>query len=553
MIDRELAGEFENTAMHERAAGANGGVVADVARREIVGAVDDDIVGGKEGVGVFRSHGGVDRVDRDFRVERAESSGRGIDFDVADRSGVVEELALEIVQFDAVRIDETEGADTGGGEIKGDRAAETARADNQHARGAETLLSGYADFAEQEMPAVASKLRGGEGHGRVKRRQRARRANEIALAGERIALWRDMAQKFVVILAGGKGERFWPLSRLRRPKQLLPIVGDRPMLAQTVARVLPVVPPENIFILTNVDQAAAVRKACPELPRGNIVAEPVGRDSGPAVGLAAELIAARDPKGVFASLHADAAIHDEKSFQSDLRVAFSAAAAAPVMVTIGVKPHEPSTGYGYIQRGKTWRKVRGVTVSKARRFVEKPAADVAERYLKSGDYYWNTGIFVWRASVVQEAFRRNTPELHAGLARIGAALAVGQNFARTLRKVYPTLPKIAVDYALLEKADNVVMLPARFDWDDVGSWAAIARHHGRDAKQNTIVGDGIVEGGSGNIVVSGDGHVTAVFGADDLVVVHTSDATLVCPRLKTEEIKALLKRITADPRGPRLL
>ncbi|QYM80391.1 mannose-1-phosphate guanylyltransferase [Horticoccus luteus] len=362
-----------------------------------------------------------------------------------------------------------------------------------------------------------------------------------------------MAQKFVVILAGGKGERFWPLSRLRRPKQLLPIVGNRSMLAQTVARVLPLVPAENVYILTNVEQAAEVRKACPELPKGNIIAEPVGRDSGPAVGLAAEIVAARDPKGIFASLHSDAAIHDEKAFQKDLRVAFSAAAAAPVMVTIGVKPHEPSTGYGYIQRGKSWRKVRGVTVSKARRFVEKPAADVAERYLEAGDYYWNTGIFIWSARVVQDAFKRNAPELHAGLARLGAALRAGQNLPRTLRAIYPSLPKIAVDYALLEKADNVVMLPASFDWDDVGSWTAIARHHAHDAKQNTIVGDGLVEEGSGNIVFSEAGHVTAVFGADDLVVVHTSDATLVCPRSKAQEIKSLLNRLKSDVRGQRLL
>lgn len=362
-----------------------------------------------------------------------------------------------------------------------------------------------------------------------------------------------MAQKFVVILAGGKGERFWPLSRLRRPKQLLPIVGDRPMLAQTVARVLPVVPARNVFILTNVDQVADVRRACLELPRENVVAEPVGRDSGPAVGLAAELIAARDPNGVFASLHSDAAIHDVKAFQRDLRVAFAAASSAPVMVTIGAKPHEPSTAYGYIQRGRPWRKVRGVTVSKAKRFVEKPPADVAKRYVKAGDYYWNTGMFIWSARVVQEGFRRDAPELHAGLTRIGAALKAGKPLARTLREVYPTLPKVAVDYALLEKADNVVMLPASFDWDDVGSWTAIARHHAADAQGNTIVGGGIVEQGKGNIVVSRDGHVTAVFGADDLVVVHTDDATLVCPRAKTQEIKALLKRIAEHPRGPALL
>jgi mannose-1-phosphate guanylyltransferase len=356
-----------------------------------------------------------------------------------------------------------------------------------------------------------------------------------------------MVKNFVVILAGGKGERFWPMSRLRRPKQLLPIVGDTPMLAQTVARVRSVVPSKNIFIITNAEQAAAVRKVCPGLPRDNIVGEPIGRDSAAAVGLAAELVAARDPDAVFASLHSDAAIRNAKAFQRDLRVAFAAAAQEPVMVTIGVPPSEASTGYGYIQRGKPWRRVGGVRIYRARRFVEKPALALAKRYLASGDYYWNTGTFIWSAKVVQAAFARNAPELAAGLQRIGAALARGRPLPRVLAEVYPSLPRIAVDYALLEKADNVVVLPASFDWDDVGSWPAVARHHAADRAGNVLQGRALVEGGRNNIVISGAGHLTAVLGADDLVVVHTADATLVCPRHRAQDIKQLLKRIAADP------
>ena len=362
-----------------------------------------------------------------------------------------------------------------------------------------------------------------------------------------------MSQPFVVILAGGKGERFWPLSRRRRPKQLLPIVGRTPMLAQTVARVAPLVPAKNIFILTNADQVAAVRRACPRIPGANIIAEPVGRDSGPAVGLAAEIIATRDPRAVFASLPADAAIHDVKGFQRALRVAFAAAARAPVMVTIGVKPDQPSTAYGYIQRGGLWRRVKGTPVFKTRRFVEKPALPAARRYLASGDYYWNSGMFIWSVPVVRDGFARNAPKLHAGLARIGAALAAGRNLARVLRGAYPTLPKIAVDYALLEKADNVVVLPASFDWDDVGSWLAVARHHRADAAGNVRTGGGVVAQGTGNIVISGDGHFTAVFGVDDLVVVHTADATLVCPRSRAQDIKQLLRRIAAGRTTAQLL
>lgn len=358
-----------------------------------------------------------------------------------------------------------------------------------------------------------------------------------------------MPKSFVVILAGGKGERFWPQSRLRRPKQLLPIVGDQPMLVQTLERVLPVVPAENVLILTNTEQAAAVRRLCPKLPRENIVAEPVGRDSGPAVGLAAQLVALRDPQAVFASLHSDAAIHDAKSFQRDLRAALTAAAKEPVIVTIGVPQTEPATGFGYIQRGAPWQTHRGREIFHARRFVEKPTLKVAKQFLKSGDYLWNTGIFVWRAQVVLEAFQRNAPEVFAGLERIAAGVRQRRSLPRVLAEVFPTIPKIAVDYAVLEKADNVVVLPASFDWDDVGSWTALTRHFPPDAAGNVVRGDATLVGARGNIVMSAEGHLTAVFGADDLIVVHTADATLVVPKARAAEIKELLKAIAARKDG----
>ena len=355
-----------------------------------------------------------------------------------------------------------------------------------------------------------------------------------------------MPQKFIVILAGGKGERFWPQSRRRVPKHLLPIVGGAPMLAQTLARVGPLVPAKNIFVITAADQLGAVRAACPRLPRANIVAEPIGRDTAPAVALAAALVARRDSGGVFAILPADHVIHDRRAYQADLRAAFAAASAAEVMVTIGIKPHEPATGFGYIQRGKRWQGIAGRTLYSVRRFVEKPSLPVARGYLSAGDYLWNAGMFVWSVPVVSQALERDAPALHAGFDHVRRGLAAGRALAPLLEKIYPALPKISVDYALLEKADNVVVLPASFDWDDVGSWPAIARHHKKDAAGNVIRGRAVVEDGRNNIVVADDGHLLGVIGADDLIVVHTPDATLVCPRSRAQDIKRLLKRIESE-------
>jgi mannose-1-phosphate guanylyltransferase len=271
------------------------------------------------------------------------------------------------------------------------------------------------------------------------------------------------------------------------------------------------------------------------------------------VGLAAQLVAARDPRAVFASVHSDAVIHHVRAFQSDLRAAFVAAEAAPVIVLIGVPPTEPSTAFGYIQRAEPWRTVNGRVIYRARRFVEKPSLEVAQGYLASGDYYWNPGIFVWRADVVLKAFARHAPRIFTGLAKIGEALAARRSLAGALGKIYPSLPKIAVDYAILEKADNVVVFPATFDWDDIGSWTAITRHLSKDAAGNVVRGNVVIEQGGHNIVINEGRHFTAVLGADNLIIVQTRDATLVCPRDKAQHLKTLLRRLAADPRGRRLL
>lgn len=362
-----------------------------------------------------------------------------------------------------------------------------------------------------------------------------------------------MPQQFVVIIAGGKGERFWPESRARRPKHLLPIVGTKPLLTQTLDRVRPLVPAKNVFVITSAIQETAVREVCAKLPKENIIAEPVGRDTAAAVALAAALVAARDPAGVFAVLPADHVIHDDAAYQRDLRAAFAAANAAPVMVTIGIAMTEPATGFGYIQQGEKWKNFERRPVFKVKRFVEKPSLEVAQGYLASGDYVWNAGMFVWSVPVVNAALAKHAPELDAGLAPVRAALAKKKPLGPVLKKIYPKLAKISVDYALLEKSDNVVVLPSSFDWDDVGAWPAVPRHYEKDATGNVTRGLAVVEQASNNIIFSSGGHLTAVLGLDDLIIVHTADATLVAPKSKAQDIKLLLKRIEALKDGQRFL
>ena len=353
-------------------------------------------------------------------------------------------------------------------------------------------------------------------------------------------------QSFVVIIAGGRGERFWPQSRTARPKHLLPIVGKKPLLAQTLERIRAVVPPANTFVITSAAQERAVREVCASLPKANIVAEPVGRDTAPAVALGAALVAQRDPQGVFAVLPADHVIHNAVAYRRDLKAAFAAARAAGVMVTIGIKPDEPATGFGYIRVGTKWKVFDHRAFYYARRFVEKPNLPTAQKYLDSGDYLWNAGMFVWSVPVVHSALKKFAPALLSGLEPVRAALARRRALGPVLKKVYPELEKISVDYALLEKSDNVVVTPASFDWDDVGAWPAIARHHKRDTHGNVVQGDN-------NIVLTQKAHLVAVVGADDLIVVHTADATLVCPKSRAQEIKALLKRIEATRDGKKYL
>jgi len=363
-----------------------------------------------------------------------------------------------------------------------------------------------------------------------------------------------MSNRYVVIMAGGRGERFWPESRLARPKQLLPIVGEKAMLAQTVDRLEGLVSPKDVFVITNAEQRDAVLEVCPELDPAKVIGEPVGRDTAAAVGLATILVKRENPEASFAMLPSDAVIHDAAGLRSTLETAFAAAESKPVLATIGITASFPATGYGYIQQGTSLGEYAGREVFDVKRFVEKPDEATAQGYLESGDYFWNAGMFVWSVASITTELEKNTPTLWAALQAIDAGLAAGEGIDPLLVEHYPNLEKISVDYAIIEKAANVVMVESGFDWDDVGEWPAVARHYPADSAGNVVRGSAHLEDASGNIVFSRDeGHLVALLGVKDLIVVKTEDATLVCHKDKAQDIKALVQAVGAKEAFKKLM
>ena len=352
-----------------------------------------------------------------------------------------------------------------------------------------------------------------------------------------------MNKRHVIIMAGGRGERFWPQSRENTPKHLLPIVGEKPMLAQTLDRLAGLIPITNTWVLTNRKQRTAVLKICPILPPENVIGEPQGRDTAAAIGLALLLVQQRDPEASFAILPADQVISQKERFQSVLETCFQIAESQESLVTIGIQPTYPATGYGYIEKGKAVSNNSYYTV---KRFVEKPILETAQSYLKAGNYFWNAGMFIWRASVLDDCFKEFIPALHHAFQKMSRLLRQGQHLDTVLESEYPKLETISIDYALMEKAKNVVCVLATFDWDDVGEWLSIARHFPQDAQNNTVSGEMVSKDAHHNIVVNQKGHLTALIGVQDLIVVQTEDATLVCARDRAQEIKDTVKKIASQ-------
>jgi mannose-1-phosphate guanylyltransferase len=353
--------------------------------------------------------------------------------------------------------------------------------------------------------------------------------------------------RHAVIMAGGSGTRLWPLSRAERPKQLLDVVAGEDgrahsLLAETFTRLQAVLPTEQIWVCTAARYGEQVRAALPELGADRLVLEPVARDTANAVGLAAALVADADPDAELAVVSADHVIRPVERFAAVLETAYEALAARPCsLVTLGITPTSPATGFGYVQRGAP-TEVDGV--AEAASFREKPDRATAEEYLASGQYLWNSGMFVWRARTVLDALADHLPESAEGLAKIVAAPA-GPERDAVLAEVFPTLPKISVDYAVLEPAavepGRVLVADLDVDWLDVGSWPALAATLADDGAGNAVHGLVVAVDSSGNIVFSDDpDHLVALVGVRDSVVVHTADVTMVCPVSDAERVKQLL-------------
>jgi len=353
-----------------------------------------------------------------------------------------------------------------------------------------------------------------------------------------------MKNRYIVIMAGGKGERFWPQSRLKRPKHLLPIVGNSPMLSQTIERLEGLVPPDRVFVITNAEQRKAVLDTCPTLLPERVVGEPEGRDTAAAVGLAALLVEKEGDDASFALLPADHVIEDSEGFRATLEAAFAASEDEDVLVTVGIKPTFPSTGYGYLQRGRQLDLPVSSSLSQVDRFVEKPDLETARAYLENGTYFWNAGMFVWRPSVILAEIDRLTPKLALGLRELKTGWENSGDLEQAMATIYPSLEKISIDFAVMEKADAVVMVESAFDWDDVGEWPAIARHYPQDENGNVFKGMGLAIDSSENLTFSEDGHCISLLGVKDLIVVQSGDATLICHKDCAQRVKDLAQRVS---------
>ena len=350
---------------------------------------------------------------------------------------------------------------------------------------------------------------------------------------------------YALILAGGSGERFWPLSRKARPKQLLRLVSSKTLLEETIGRLEGIVPPEQILILTNAEQESAVRKLLGNFPKENIVAEPAKRDTAAAVALGTGWVVARDHAATMLVLPADHVISNQAAFQETLALAADAAGETGELVTIGIKPTWACPGYGYIEQGKPvhLRKRQDKdAIHRVLRFREKPNRDLAESFLRKGNFRWNAGMFVWSVPTVLREFNRHAPELADFISQLRAP----ENFDKALRDQFSKLPRISFDYAIMEKADRVLVVEASFDWDDIGGWRALANYFEKDNEGNAANRVITAVDSSNNIVFDEDGTTVALLGVRDLIVVRTKDAVLVCHRHEAEKIKDLVGKLPPE-------
>ena len=342
-----------------------------------------------------------------------------------------------------------------------------------------------------------------------------------------------------LIMAGGRGERFWPKSRKNLPKQFLSLTDDgRTMIQLTVDRILPLVDMEDIYIATNKDYKGLVKEQLPGIPDENILCEPVGRNTAPCIGLGAIHILRKYEDAVMMVLPSDSLIKDGDRYRELIKDAFEIASEGNNLVTMGIRPNYPETGYGYIKYMKDQPRMSGFKVDK---FVEKPSLELAKEYLATGSYLWNAGMFVWKLSTIIELFEIHLPEMLKGLFDISRAIGT-EDEDKVLQEVFPTLQSISIDYGIMEKAGSIYTIPGDFGWDDVGSWLAVERIKETDENNNVVDGN-VITINTKHCIIQAQDKLIAAVGLKDIVVVDTEDATLICDKSSTADIKKVLEEL----------
>ncbi len=351
---------------------------------------------------------------------------------------------------------------------------------------------------------------------------------------------REVSEMLVVVMAGGSGTRLWPRSRQNRPKQFLDLIGERTMLQQTLDRISPLVPWHDIYIVTAREYAPLVEEQAKEVPPQNVILEPSGRNTAPCVALAAIHLARRGRDEPIVVLPADHYVGKPQELRRILQAAAKVAKRG-FLVTLGIVPGWPETGYGYIKRGGKMDDVDGIPVYRVDRFTEKPNLQTAQRYLSSGGYYWNSGMFVWTANTILSEIATHMPELYDQIMRVDTVLGTEREW-ETLTCVWERVQPQSIDYGVLERSRNTVVMPADIDWSDVGDWAALTSILSCDELGNTVHSDhlGI---DTKNTLVFGSGRLIATIGLDGMIVVDTGDALLICPKERAQQVKDLVDRL----------
>jgi mannose-1-phosphate guanylyltransferase len=344
-----------------------------------------------------------------------------------------------------------------------------------------------------------------------------------------------------VIMAGGGGTRFWPRSRAKKPKQFLSLVGEQSLLQQTVERIEALAPPANTWIITAAAHAAETARQLPALPADRILGEPCGRDTAACIGLGAALIARHDPDAIMMVMPADHVIEPAQEFRRAAHVARQTVEEHPqALITFGIPPTFPATGYGYIQRGPELAQRQGIRIFRVKAFREKPDAELAEQFVAAGEYYWNAGIFFWKAATILQALRQNQPNLAAAIGHIADAWPTPKR-DEVFRQEYEKLTKISIDYAVMEKAKEVLVVEAPYKWDDVGSWLALERMHPQDADGNTVHARHAGISTKECVIVGDADKLIATVGVDNLLIIQDGDAILVADRREEGNIKNLVE------------